>query len=45
MKELVERLQKGVYQQGDIYNYPAKAYNEVLDMEKLQPADEEVHIY
>ncbi|KAJ1430162.1 Ribosomal L28e/Mak16 [Sesbania bispinosa] len=40
-KELLERLQKGVYQQSDIYNYPLEEYNKVLDMEKLQPADEE----
>ncbi|KAK7294410.1 hypothetical protein RJT34_17299 [Clitoria ternatea] len=40
-KELLERLQKGVYQQSDIYNYPLEEYNKVLDMEKLQHADEE----
>ncbi|RDX76815.1 mak16 [Mucuna pruriens] len=40
-KELLERLQKGVYQQSDIYNYPLKEYNKVLDMENLQAADEE----
>ncbi|XP_027347066.1 protein MAK16 homolog B [Abrus precatorius] len=40
-KELLERLQKGVYQQSDIYNYPLEEYNKVLDMEKLQPADVE----
>ncbi|TKY66802.1 mak16 protein [Spatholobus suberectus] len=40
-KELLERLQKGVYQQSDIYNYPLEEYNKVLDMEKLQAADEE----
>ncbi|ESW03268.1 hypothetical protein PHAVU_011G000100 [Phaseolus vulgaris] len=40
-KELLERLQKGVYQQSDIYNYPLEEYNKVLDMENLQPADEE----
>ncbi|XP_061345284.1 protein mak16 isoform X1 [Gastrolobium bilobum] len=40
-KELLERLQKGVYQQSDIYNYPLEEYNKVLDMEKLQLADEE----
>ncbi|KAK8963125.1 hypothetical protein KSP40_PGU014722 [Platanthera guangdongensis] len=38
-KELLERLQKGVY--GDIYNYPVDAYNNVLEMEGLQPAVEE----
>ncbi|MCH88664.1 MAK16-like protein, partial [Trifolium medium] len=37
-KVILERIQKGV---GDIYNYPVDAYNKVLDMEKLQPADEE----
>nr|KYP58779.1 Protein mak16 [Cajanus cajan] len=40
-KELLERLQKGVYQQSDIYNYPLEEYNKVLDMEKLKAADEE----
>ncbi|KAK7405020.1 hypothetical protein VNO78_06153 [Psophocarpus tetragonolobus] len=40
-KELLERLQKGVYQQSDIYNYPLEEYNKVLDMEKLQHAEEE----
>ncbi|XP_004506652.1 uncharacterized protein [Cicer arietinum] len=40
-KELLERLQKGVYQQGDIFNYPIEAYNKILDMEKLQAVDEE----
>lgn len=38
-KELLERLQKGVY--GDIYNYPVDAYNNVLEMEGLKPAVEE----
>ncbi|KAK2371550.1 protein MAK16 protein B [Trifolium repens] len=37
-KEILERIRKGV---GDIYNYPVDAYNNVLDMENLQPADEE----
>ena len=36
-KELLERLKKGVY--GDIYNYPAEKYNEILDKE-LQVADD-----
>lgn len=43
--ELLERLQKGVYGPGDIVNYPLKEYINILDMEKLQPAeveDEEV---
>lgn len=38
-KELLERLKKGVY--GDIYNYPADKYNELLDMDELQVAGEE----
>lgn len=32
-KELLERLKRGVY--GDIYNYPADKYNEILDKEQL----------
>ncbi|KAL0004333.1 hypothetical protein SO802_011894 [Lithocarpus litseifolius] len=38
-KELLERLQKGVY--GDIYNYPVKEYNKVLDIEEGQAASED----
>ncbi|KAF3968289.1 hypothetical protein CMV_007800 [Castanea mollissima] len=38
-KELLERLQKGVY--GDIYNYPVKEYNKVLDIEERQAANED----
>ncbi|KAB1207843.1 hypothetical protein CJ030_MR7G004135 [Morella rubra] len=38
-KELLERLQQGVY--GDIYNYPVKEYNKVLDIEEGQVASEE----
>ncbi|KAJ9169474.1 hypothetical protein P3X46_017666 [Hevea brasiliensis] len=38
-KELLERLKKGVY--GDIYNYPADKYNQLLDMDELQVAGEE----
>lgn len=38
-KELLERLQQGVY--GDIYNYPVKEYNKVLDIEEGQAASEE----
>ncbi|XP_052183694.1 uncharacterized protein LOC127795822 isoform X2 [Diospyros lotus] len=37
--ELLERLKRGVY--GDIYNYPVKEYNKVLDMEGLQAASED----
>ncbi|PSS28531.1 Protein MAK16 B like [Actinidia chinensis var. chinensis] len=33
-KELLERLKRGVY--GDIYNYPVKEYNKVLDMEDME---------
>lgn len=36
-KELLERLKKGVY--GDIYNYPADKYNEILDKEQLAADD------
>ncbi|GAU27786.1 hypothetical protein TSUD_113650 [Trifolium subterraneum] len=36
--EILERIQKGV---GHIFNYHVDAFNNVLDMEKLQPADEE----
>ncbi|KAH7515666.1 hypothetical protein FEM48_Zijuj10G0050700 [Ziziphus jujuba var. spinosa] len=36
--ELLERLKRGVY---DIYNYPVKEYNKVLDMEEMQPVSEE----
>ncbi|GMN56201.1 hypothetical protein TIFTF001_025318 [Ficus carica] len=45
-KELVERLRKGLYP--DIYNYPEKEYNKVLEMEEMllaggeQEEDEEV---
>ncbi|KAK6919808.1 Mak16 protein [Dillenia turbinata] len=38
-KELLERLKKGAY--GDIYNYPVKEYNKVLDMEGLEAASED----
>ncbi|KAK6918043.1 Mak16 protein [Dillenia turbinata] len=38
-KELLERLNKGAY--GDIYNYPVKEYNKVLDMEGLEAATED----
>lgn len=36
-KELLERLKRGVY--GDIYNYPADKYNEILDKEQLAADD------
>ena len=38
-KELLERLQSGTY--GDIYNFPMKEYEKVLEMEKMQAASEE----
>ena len=38
-KELLERLQQGVY--GDIYNYPVKEYNKVLDIEERQAVSED----
>jgi hypothetical protein len=38
-KELLERLQQGVY--GDIYNYPVKEYNKVLDIEEGQAVSED----
>ncbi|KAL5783994.1 hypothetical protein ACOSQ2_006386 [Xanthoceras sorbifolium] len=38
-KELLERLKRGVY--GDIYNYPADKYNEILDKEQLVANDVE----
>lgn len=39
--EIVGRLQNVGSQPGEIFNYPTEAYYKVLDMEKLQPADEE----
>jgi hypothetical protein len=45
--EIVGRLKNVGSQPGEIFNYPTEAYYKVLDMEKLQPADEEdeeVHI-
>lgn len=41
-KELLERLKKGVY--GDIYNYPVKEYNKVLDMESLEALSEDEEV-
>lgn len=38
-KELIERLQSGTY--GDIYNFPVKEYEKVLEMEEMQAASEE----
>ncbi|PON70897.1 Mak16 protein [Trema orientale] len=38
-KELLERLKKGLYD--EIYNYPVKEYNKVLEKEELQLASEE----
>ncbi|KAL3714929.1 hypothetical protein ACJRO7_006780 [Eucalyptus globulus] len=39
IKELLERLRKGVC--GDIYNYPVKKYEKVLEMDSLQAANED----
>ncbi|KAH9331587.1 hypothetical protein KI387_003695, partial [Taxus chinensis] len=38
-KELLERLQSGTY--GDIYNFPVKEYEKVLEMEEMQAASDE----
>lgn len=38
-KELLERLKKGVY--NDIYNYPVKEYEKILDMDELDIVEEE----
>ncbi|XP_031474972.1 uncharacterized protein LOC116247131 [Nymphaea colorata] len=37
-KELLQRIKSGTY--GDIYNYPVKEYEKVLEMEELQAADD-----
>lgn len=42
-KELLERLKKGVY--GDIYNYPVKEYNKVLDLEELEVENEDEEVW
>lgn len=39
-KELLERLQKGVY--GDIYNFPSKHFDEVMDEEELEEDEPEL---
>ncbi|KAF9590231.1 hypothetical protein IFM89_032009 [Coptis chinensis] len=41
-KELLERLQKGVYE--NIYNYPVKEYNKVLDEEEQLEREDEQEI-
>ncbi|CAN6485622.1 unnamed protein product [Victoria cruziana] len=37
-KELLQRIKSGTY--GDIYNYPVKEYEKVLEIEELQAADD-----
>lgn len=37
--ELLKRLQSGTY--GDIYNFPMKEYEKVLDEEEIEEEDEE----
>ena len=39
-KELLQRLQSGTY--GDIYNFPVKNYNRVLDAQQLELEDDEL---
>jgi protein MAK16 len=38
-KELLQRLQSGTY--GDIYNFPVKEYEKVLEMEEMEAQGEE----
>mmetsp|Transcript_9987 Transcript_9987/g.36492 ORF Transcript_9987/g.36492 Transcript_9987/m.36492 type:complete len:292 (-) Transcript_9987:119-994(-) len=42
-RELLERLKKGTY--GDIYNFPVKEYEKVLDEEGVEEAEEDEEEY